>query len=252
MPCKEQMNTDYSALNRRFEAQAAWTGYFQKKLLQTLKTTPPWRMLETGCGTGALIRSMAGIASGDFLFYGIDKDLGGLKFAQTRQLSNLSGGAGEALPFPPDTFDLVCCHYLLLWVPDPVKILLEMRRCCKPRGIVAVIAEPDYTARADYPPTAASAGVRQTDALQKQGIDPQTGRRVFGWMLQAGFSRPVFGVHGVERTFHEQCDFLMAENRQCGQDIISGLTSVPASMDQSAASAVIYVPTFFSYAVKEA
>ncbi len=245
------MSKDYLRLNHRFETQVTWTGYFQQKLLKTLKTAPPWRILEIGCGTGALIRNLAGLTSAEISFFGLDIDPEALRFARARSPLSPVCAAGEFLPFPADSFDLVCCHYLLLWAPDPPVILREMRRCSKPQGLTAVLAEPDYAGRVDWPAAAREAGREQTAALTKQGIDSLAGRKLFGWMRSAGFAKPVFGLHGIERTFEEQSMFLMEESLQCTEDVVSIPSSWTMSDEQTALPEMIVVPTFFSYAVKE-
>src|SRR5699024_10646389 len=49
----------------------------------------------------------------------------------------------QALDLPDDTFDVVHAHQVLQHVHDPVTALREMRRVCRPGGIVAV-RESDY------------------------------------------------------------------------------------------------------------
>ena len=58
------------------------------------------------------------------------------------------------------------------------------------------LAEPDYGGRVDYPDTLARLGGLQTEAIRKQGADPETGRKL-GWMFaQAGLSEIEVGVLG--------------------------------------------------------
>ena len=49
----------------------------------------------------------------------------------------------HALDFPDDSFDVVHAHQVLQHVGDPVQALREMRRVCRPGGIVAV-RDSDY------------------------------------------------------------------------------------------------------------
>ena len=46
-------------------------------------------------------------------------------------------GSVLGLPFGDDTFDVVHAHQVLQHVGDPVAALVEMRRVCRPGGIVA-------------------------------------------------------------------------------------------------------------------
>ena len=56
----------------------------------------------------------------------------------------------HALGFPDDTFDVVHAHQVLQHVADPVAALREMRRVCRPGGVVAV-RDADYAALTWYP-----------------------------------------------------------------------------------------------------
>jgi SAM-dependent methyltransferase len=67
-------------------------------------------------------------------------------------------GLGERLPFPDSSFDLVCCHFLLLWVADPLNVLTEMLRVTRPGGGVLCLAEPDYGGRIEYPESLSALG----------------------------------------------------------------------------------------------
>jgi phosphatidylethanolamine/phosphatidyl-N-methylethanolamine N-methyltransferase len=45
----------------------------------------------------------------------------------------------EQLTFPDDSFDIVYAPYVISVVPDPVKVVREMRRVCKPGGRFIVL-----------------------------------------------------------------------------------------------------------------
>ena len=53
------------------------------------------------------------------------------------------GTDAHALDIPDDSFDVVHAHQVLQRVDDPVQALSEMRRVCKPGGLVAV-RDSDY------------------------------------------------------------------------------------------------------------
>ena len=65
-------------------------------------------------------------------------------------------GDVHALDLPDDSFDVVHAHQVLQHVADPVRALREMRRVCRPGGLVAV-RDSDYAAFAWFP-AAARAG----------------------------------------------------------------------------------------------
>jgi len=242
------MDLDYQAINRRYELQAGWTEDFQRRLLRGLKTPPSWKVLEIGSGTGAFLRHLNQMASSNFSFWGLDIDFSALVYADKHGKGQWICGDGNSIPLTSDSFDLILCHYLLLWLPDPVEVLKEMLRCCKPQGIIAVAAEPDYDGRIDFPESEKADGKEQTTTLTKAGIDPAAGRKLLHWMLQAGIHNPVIGIHGIERNLKEQCQFVSEEKIQCGIDLerkISGITTQQSKQDE-----IFFVPTFYSYAVK--
>jgi SAM-dependent methyltransferase len=83
-------------------------------------------------------------------------------------------------------FDIVFCHFLLLWVREPLLALLEMKRVVRPGGAVLALAEPDHLARVDEPAALAQLGRWQTEALRRQGADPGLGSRLADLFRQAG------------------------------------------------------------------
>jgi ubiquinone/menaquinone biosynthesis C-methylase UbiE len=97
-----------------------------------------------------------------------------------------------ALPFPDGTFDITCCHFLLLWVDDPLAALRDMKRVT--RGHVLALAEPDYSHRVDAPPALIELGRLQTQALRQQGADVSIGLRLAELFDRAGLHLRETGV----------------------------------------------------------
>ena len=59
--------------------------------------------------------------------------------ARNRELANIefSQCVGEALPFQPDTFDVVVCRLGVMLFPDPSAAIREILRVVKPGGFIA-------------------------------------------------------------------------------------------------------------------
>src|SRR5207244_1581290 len=72
--------------------------------------------------------------------------------ASTRQQGNIDFLVADVhtLDLPDDTFDVVHAHQVLQHVPDPVRALAQMRRVCRPGGIVAA-RDSDYAAFTWFP-----------------------------------------------------------------------------------------------------
>jgi arsenite methyltransferase len=99
------------------------------------------RILEVGCGTGAVTRMLAAWPG---VVEAVGVDLSPLLVAKARTLStgtaNLFSEEGDAkaLGFPDRTFDVVVLHTLLSHCPAPEEALAERCRVLKPGGWVAV------------------------------------------------------------------------------------------------------------------
>ncbi|MFB6721755.1 class I SAM-dependent methyltransferase [Kribbella sp. NPDC056345] len=99
-------------------------------------------------------------------------------------------GDVHALDIPDDTYDVVHAHQVLQHVADPVQALREMRRVCKPGGIVAA-RDSDYRAFAWYPtlPELDEWMELYQQMARANGGEPDAGRQLLSWALEAGFEK---------------------------------------------------------------
>jgi ubiquinone/menaquinone biosynthesis C-methylase UbiE/uncharacterized OsmC-like protein len=102
------------------------------------------RMLDVACGTGLVSLRLAAAVSERGSVVGTD-----ISERMAEAASSIAGRRGvrhvqflrhgaEAMPFPDASFDAAVCALGLMYVPDPVGALCEMRRLLKPGGRVAV------------------------------------------------------------------------------------------------------------------
>lgn len=146
-------------------------------------------VLEVGCGTGAVMRKIREENKNrKIILYGVDIDQQALKYANKKSKYLLIAGNGERLPFRDNFFDLVYCHYFLLWVKDPAKILQEMHRVLKRNGYCAVIAEPNYTEMQAKPESLWNLAEKQRKILCEAGADISIGQKSAIFFDQAGFT----------------------------------------------------------------
>jgi phosphatidylethanolamine/phosphatidyl-N-methylethanolamine N-methyltransferase len=103
---------------------------------QLLELYPGAQVLEVGVGTGlSLPRFSLGV---DVSAIDLSQDM--LNQAQRRieslRMRNVKLLKMDAtrLEFPDNSFDRVYAAYFISTVPDPVKVLLEMKRVCRPGG----------------------------------------------------------------------------------------------------------------------
>jgi len=166
----------------RFLQQAAWTRDLRVYLFERAGLTLARRVLEVGCGSGAILSDLATPAT----VHGLD--LEPLRLAEARvhvPAAALVCGNALQLPYPPKVFEITFCHFLLLWVRDPLLALLEMKRVTGTGGAVLALAEPDYDSRVDKPEALAPLGRWQAESLQRQGADPGLGSRLADLFRQA-------------------------------------------------------------------
>jgi SAM-dependent methyltransferase len=153
---------------------------------------PNARILDVGCGPGTITCDLA-LAVPDGAVVGLDAAADVLDeawaTATAAGVSNVSFVVGDVthLEFPDGTFDVVHAHQLLQHLPDPVAALAEMRRVCRPGGLVAA-RDADYGAMCWHP---ASPGLDRWQALYRAvartaGGEPDAGRHLRAWALDAG------------------------------------------------------------------
>jgi SAM-dependent methyltransferase len=114
------------AYRRRYEeARPAWrpsTRVYEELVRDRLLGDS--RGLDLGCGRGGVMERLRHAAA---LLAGADPDFSSLR---SHRLTPgwLSCSRGEALPFPDDSFDLVCCSWVLEHLPAPAAAFLEVSR----------------------------------------------------------------------------------------------------------------------------
>jgi SAM-dependent methyltransferase len=160
-------------------------------LLPHLK--PGLSVLDIGCGPATITADLAArVAPGTVL--AVDQSADVLDEARAeierRTLSNVTFATADVhkLEFPDDAFDVVHAHQVLQHVADPVQALREMRRVCRPGGIVAA-RDADYAGFIWFPRLPALdlwLDLYEKAARANRG-EPDAGRRLLSWALQAGF-----------------------------------------------------------------
>ena len=189
----------------QFTRQARWTRAVRNRLYRQVNLLRAERVLDVGCGTGGITEEMAARCKGQVI--GVDVDAAMVEFAQARPFDPSTGlragfaqdrpgqveyhvGDAHQLDFPDGYFDVVACHFLLMWVSNPTLAVREMARVTRPGGAVLACAEPDYGGRIDYPEELPLARW-QTEALRREGADPFIGRKLPALFTQAGLSANV-------------------------------------------------------------
>ncbi|MGI3779552.1 MAG: class I SAM-dependent methyltransferase [Janthinobacterium lividum] len=149
-------------------------------------------LLDVGAGPGTITADLAGRVA---QVVGLDPAPVAVAAARElvagRGLTNVRIEVGDvyALEAADDTYDVVHAHQVLQHLADPVAALREMRRVCRPGGLVAV-READYATMTWFPETPAlERWLALYEALaRRNGGEPDAGRRLKAWALEAGFT----------------------------------------------------------------
>ncbi len=156
--------------HQRYQQQANWSRDLREHIFSEIGLDGSHRVLEVGCGTGAILSTI------DLPVHGLDIQLASLKEAQIHApTSPLTCADAFSLPYADASFDIVFCHFLLLWLPTPKRALGEMLRIARAGGHIIAFAEPDYSQRVDKPAALTELGEWQRDALRAQGANPAIG-----------------------------------------------------------------------------
>jgi len=153
---------------------------------------PGTNVLDVGCGPGTITVDIAGRVAPARVI-GIDASPDVIEQARrdAAAVDNVDFATGDvyALDFPDAMFDVVHAHQVLQHLPDPISALREMRRVCKPDGVVAA-RDSDYSAFTWYPadPMLDAWLTLYLDLARANRGEPDAGRHLLAWAHAAGFS----------------------------------------------------------------
>ena len=231
----------------RYTQQAAWTRTLRTYLFEKAGIANAHRVLEVGCGTGAILREIKSPASP----HGLDLEPASLSICRIHApTASLTCGDAHFLPYPDQSFDIVYCHFFLLWVRNPLQVVREMARVG--RSVLA-LAEPDYSQRVDEPALLKQLGKWQTEALVKQGANPSFGARLAETFYQAGIQLVETGlIQSAEkkRSSEEWKDEWAVIEADLAESISGENIQKMKILDENARKSnerVLHVPTYFAW-----
>lgn len=138
-------------------------------------------VLEVGCGCGDALHEVGQ----DRFNVGLDINL---EFLKELKVDGVLGD-GHFLPFRDDSFDLVYCHFSLMWFNKPYIVIQEMARVA--RRWICCMAEYDLGARLDYPSEFEYIRDKLAQGIISDGGDPYVGRKLYEYYKEAGLKAEV-------------------------------------------------------------
>jgi SAM-dependent methyltransferase len=260
--------------HQRYLQQAAWTHLMRSYLLDQTKFASAHRVLEVGCGTGAVLADLPSGAAAPLAAHGVRAaspengavhgrpSIYGLDISPTAlgdcrknaPVAILTCADALALPYPDRTFDITFCHFLVMWLKAPLQALKELKRVTRRAGHVLAFAEPDYTTRLDRPPSLVELGLLQNRALEQRGADIAIGSRLADLFKRAGLhlretgtieTRPQADITPDEQEHEWQALEHDLQGRVAGEDILRFQL-----LDEEArrnGTRQLHVPTYFAW-----
>ena len=151
-------------------------------------------LLDVGCGPGTITADLADAVGGTGRVTGLERTAEALDLARAeiarRGTPNVDFVVGnvQALDLVDASYDVVHAHQVLQHVDDPVQALSEMRRVCRPGGLVAA-RDSDYAAFSWWPllPELDRWLDLYRRLARSNAAEPDAGRRLLSWARAAGF-----------------------------------------------------------------
>lgn len=181
-----------SDLAQRFKDLAEETEEFRHALYKKVQLASKKKILDAGCGTGAITHDIASLTEGEIIGCDITSEL--LTYARKSVLHrNVTFVRANIrnLPFKDETFDLVVFTNVLTHTRNQQEALNEMARVTCKEGVVLATGEPDYGGDLYYPED--KAHFLFVNHLEKRGIDLYAGRKLRSLFKKAGL-KPEIGI----------------------------------------------------------
>jgi SAM-dependent methyltransferase len=113
---------------------------FHDTLTRLMGYVPPGRVLDVGCGSGAMLDELRAYG---WSTSGVEISAAAARVARARG-HDVSEGELDACPFPERSFDVVYLSHVLEHTPSPRRVLTTAKRLLAPGGRICIIV-PNWT-----------------------------------------------------------------------------------------------------------
>lgn len=199
------------------------------------------RVLDIGCGTGIVARTVAPRIGEGGQVTGLDLNDDMLAVARAasatlRPTIAWQQGDAAALPFADGSFDIVFTQYAMQFFPDPQAALREMRRVLAPDGRLALMVGRSVEQNRAYgwiADTMARHAGPQAGVMMRSPFPNWTTADLREIVGGAGFGDVQVGIHIMNLRYPSAADLLWQEASY------SPLASVFAALDGAARAALV-------------
>ena len=204
-------------------------------ILSGTTLSPGTRLLEVGCGVGAVL-GVLGEAFPGIELAGIDieerqLDVARVHLADLGLRADLRRADALELPYADASFDHVWMMWFLEHVPEPVAALSEARRVLVPGGALTAI-EVDYNTVWSSPASDVldALFVAVAGAMDAAGRS-DTGTHLAGWIAEAGFAEVDPGERRLDFTGDE-----LARQADYAASVVESTLAALAEVSQATAA----------------
>lgn len=181
--------------------------FIENKIYSDIDFSTVTELLEVGCGVGAqseiLLRRfpelfLTGIDYSEKQIAQANKFLSGIAYAQGRY--ELKQGNAMDLDFPSNTkFDGAFICWVLEHIPDPLRVLSEVRRVLKPGSPIVITEVLNSSFFVEpYSPNVLQYWMRFNDLQYDMGGDPFVGAKLGNMLQSVGYKR----IHTEPKILH--------------------------------------------------
>jgi ubiquinone/menaquinone biosynthesis C-methylase UbiE len=229
----------------RLERQATIDGL--ERHLRHLPNLSQARILDAGCGSGALARTIAS-HNPNWDVVGVDLNSAYVAYATNRgseaKLGNLVFEQGnlQALDFEAEAFDIIWSRFVLYFLPEPQAALAEFRRVIRPAGCV-IFSLHNWSNMINYPE---DSNLQYKERRVLAGLaDWRIGQRLPSMLSTAGFCDIPVEIE-LDRIY-TTLGRIKPDNRKNVEDVFTAGINRVASILGSQADAELFISDLLKY-----